>query len=169
MSARTCLFVALALLAPALPAQAQDLAAGTFYYIPDRDEFDDSDRSSIATPSIVADSPSFLGWKCMDDGLNVLYVFARYLGGDSDDEVVVRYRIDDREASAQAYWPLLQEHEAAHIPMDQVASFTAAARSGRQVLIEVMDPLDGEVISDRFDLDGLAASLQKLECAASGW
>ncbi|SJZ82205.1 hypothetical protein [Novilysobacter spongiicola] len=146
-------------------ASAQEATFGQFTHVEAEDDFDDSDRSFVYADSTTNDGASSLIWRCMEDGLNVLYHFAAYKGGDSDDEVLVRYRFDELEATEREYWPLLQGHKSAHIPMDEVASFTSVARRSDGVVIEVLDPLDGEVQKDAFLLEGLGQALATLDCA----
>ncbi|NLC61570.1 MAG: hypothetical protein GX761_09875 [Gammaproteobacteria bacterium] len=154
------------LLAGAFAAHSQDPTYGDFIYIANADPFTDEDRSFIFTPSTDSgDRTSALTWQCMDDGLNVVYMHGKYLGGDSDDEVLVRYRIDSSEAYGPSYWGMMQNHESTWMPMHEIAGFTRQARAGKTVIFEVVDPLDGERLRDSFSLRGLAQGLAILSCA----
>lgn len=101
----------------------------------------------------------------MADGLNVILLLGGYMGGDRDDEIQVRYRFDSAPPSGTEYWSLFQSKESAYLPMRRVPAFTAQARTARQVLIRVTDPLDGEARTNTFDLGGLEAALRQLPCA----
>ena|SRR5690554_4964219 len=158
--------VAVLVLAVACAAHAQDPVDGDFIYSAQSDPFTDEDRSFIFTPSTDSgDRTSALSWRCMDDGLNVIYLHGKYLGGDSDDEVLVRYRIDSHDAYGPSYWGMMQGHEGTWMPMNEIAAFTRQARSGESVIFEVVDPLDGERLRDNFSLRGLAQGLSRLSCA----
>lgn len=158
--------MAAVLLAAACVAHAQPAGSGHFIYSSQTDPFTDEDRSFVFTTGIDAgDRTSALSWRCMDDGLNVIYMHGKYLAGDSDDEVLVRYRIDSQEPYGPAYWGMLQDHEGTWMPMDEIAEFTRRARAGESIIFEVVDPLDGERLRDRFSLRGLAQALPRLSCA----
>ena len=136
---------------------------GDFYYSGARaDEFSDEPRDWIVTADEAMSTA--LGWKCLYDGVNVFLGIGRFLGGDVDDEIKVRYRIDKNSPSQWRYWKLSQDHKAAFMPMDDVASFTSASVRGNRIVIEAVDPLDGEVIRNHFSLRGLGVALGKLRC-----
>jgi hypothetical protein len=143
----------------------QDKQIGDFHVVMDTDALDDTHRSSVLTIALETSvtRSAAMGWKCMADGLNVIIVFDTYFGGDSDDDIFVRYRIDQSPASSTQYWRLLQGNESAYMPMKQVSSFTAAAKQGRKLVVRVTDPLDGETYEDEFSLNGLAAALSVIE------
>jgi len=143
---------------------------GAFYYVSSMDPFDDEDRSVIATLELGADSDladtAYLAWQCMSDGLNVVYAFNKYFGGDSDERVRVRYRIDSQDPTDFESWGLMQDNDAAWIPMEWVSEFTRLARGGTRVAFRVIDPLDGETLTHEFSLVGLSDALTRLSCAA---
>ncbi len=132
---------------------------GDWVYIRSSDPFDDSDRSAVA---VINDDGRFLTFKLMDDGLNVIYSWDKYFGGDRDNDVIVRYRIDNNPPSGEQYWRMLQGNRSAYIRMNRVAGFMREARTGRRIVIEVRDPLDGERIRSEFSLNGLDRALQRL-------
>ena len=139
---------------------------GAFRYVPNIDAFDDTDRSLIA---VFADDPAeglpMLYWACMSDGLNVVLNFDQYYGGDSDDDILVRYRFDRTPASDQEYWRLLNsDSDAAYIRMNRVSTFSEQALMASTVVMEATDPLDGESHRFTFSLDGLEAASRKLPC-----
>lgn len=156
--------VAALVLVTAFAAQAQPID-GDFIYSAQSDPFNDEDRSFIFTTSTSSsDRTVALTWRCMEDGLNVIYMHGKYLAGDSDDEVLVRYRIDSREPYGPSYWGMMQGHDGTWMPMDEIAAFTREARTGESVIFEVVDPLDGERLRDSFSLRGLAQGLARLSC-----
>ena len=148
----------------------EETRIGEFYYVPNIDEFDDTDRGTI---HVLADDPDegrepMLYWACMRDGLNVVLYFDQYYAGDEDDDILVRYRFDQTPASDQEYWPLLNsDAEAAYIPMSRVSTFSMQALMASRVVMEATDPFDGESHRFRFSLDGLEAASRKLPCW--GW
>ncbi|HET6947856.1 MAG TPA: hypothetical protein VFJ45_08610 [bacterium] len=156
----------LALSAALTPASAQERYAD-FVHRVSKDEFDDSDRSFIFTPPLDADAArpdASLMWRCLEDGLNVIYYFGKYLAGDSDEEVRVRYRIDELPATGFAYWGMMSSNKGAWMPMHQIADFTALAQRSARIVVEVEDPVDNERVRDTFSLKGLSAALQTLSC-----
>lgn len=141
-----------------------DARYGDLYYLAIADPFNDEDRSAVL--SLTEDEEAAFGWKCRENGLNVIYVLGGYMGGDSDSEVLVRYRIDSREPSGKHHWRLFQEHATAYMPMDRVESFTRATFAGDSIVTEVVDPADGERRRHKFGLDGARRALQELPCAS---
>ena len=145
---------------------AADSTHGAFTYSKSKDAFTDEDRSFIYTSSTSSRRKSAsIAWRCLEDGLNVFYLFDSYMSGDSDKDVLVRYRIDDLSPSGQEFWGLAQEQKGAFMPMNEVAEFTNVARAGSKIVFEVVDPMDGERLQDTFSLYGLTAALTKLPCA----
>ena len=100
----------------------------------------------------------------MEDGLNVVLERGGIYLGDEDRDIQVRYRFAADVPSAWEWWRLLQNNELAYIRMEQVSGFTAAARSSRTVLVEAVDPSDGERRRSRFSLVGLSQALGHLSC-----
>lgn len=152
------------ILAALLPATvAAQAPIGDFYFTEDADAFSDEDRSHIFTGDIEGGN-EFLGFKCMSDGLNVVLGLGRYYGGDQDDDILVRWRIDDNKPSDRNYWRLFQDHTAAWLRMNRVPEFVREAREGRRVVFRFTDPLDGETHDAQFSLRGLARALAHLPC-----
>ena len=145
-------------------ACAQNLSYGSYTFLPSTDDFTDEDRSAIAT--LDESREAGFGWKCMGDGLNVLYIFNKYMAGDSDGEVIVRFRVDKNPPSEQLYWSLSSDHTMAYMPMELVRAFTASAVAGSVVVFEVIDPIDGETKRHKFSLSGVTAAIKQLSCAA---
>jgi hypothetical protein len=148
------------------PAYAQERIQD-FYFVVSKDEFDDSDRSFVYTPALSADdtrSGARLLWRCLEDGLNVIYRYDKYLAGDSDEELRVRYRVDDLAATDFAYWGMMTDNKATWMPMQRIQDFTATAMRGMKLVIEAEDPADSERVRDSFSLRGLGAALDYLKC-----
>lgn len=148
------------------PLSAQGQTYGDFEFTAAKDDFTDEDRSFIF--SVDEGGDAALIWKCLEDGLNVVYLFGKYLGGDRNDQVLVRYRIDQSPPSQQAHWGMFTGNEATFMPMHEVRGFTSAALSGKEIVIEVVDPLDGEATRGRMGLSGLRDALPKLPCWGDG-
>ena len=141
-----------------------DQTIGAFRYVENKDPMEDYDRSFIATDSVSGSREAALIWKCLEDGLNAIYLYNKYLSGDRYDQVSVRYRIDGGTASEPASWDSMQGDRAAAIPMAQVNEFTRAAMGGSEIVLQVTDPSDGEKLTDTFRLNGLPQAVQKLSC-----
>ena len=147
-------------------AQSKDETVGSFHYVHKQDVFDDSDRSFVFTmpEDIANDRTAALTWRCLSDGLNVVYMHGTYYSGDSDSEILVRYRIDQNPASEYQYWGLFSDNKSSYIPMNQVNSFTKEAINGSMIHIEAVDPADGERVRDSFKLNGLGEAIKLLSC-----
>lgn len=163
-------FLLAAALAPAVPAAAAaQQSIGSFTLVRDLDAITDVDRSAIGTPALDSgDRTSVLVWRCMEDGLNVVYDWDKYFGGDDDDDVLFVWRFDKNPAWDPEYARLFTDgNTSAWIRMSTVESFTRAAVKAGRVVIRVTDPLDDETITDTFELEGLRAALGELTCARS--
>ena len=145
----------------AVEAESQS-RIGAFSFQERVDEFTDEDRSLIY--SYDENNDNSLDWRCMEDGLNVVVDFETYYTGDEDEDILVRYRFDDKPASDYDYWRLLNNNEAAYIRMNQVATFTRAALASGEVLMELVDPADDETLRFRIPLNGLGEALDQLPC-----
>lgn len=158
------LAIGIALLLPTSPIFAQDETIDAFLYSHQLDDFTDEDRSFIVT--FDEDEEGALVWRCLADGLNVLLNVGKYMGGDSDDDIRVRYRFDRNEASGFQYWRLFPgQNEIAYMGMSNVDEFTEEALDATQVVIEAVDPLDGESRRLRMSLKGLTKAITRLTCA----
>ena len=105
-----------------------------------------------------------LVWRCMDDGLNVMYAWDRYFLGDGAHGAEVRFAFGADPLSPATSWPMAVDHAAAFLPLDQVSPFTLDAVRADTVRLHVRDA-DGEELADDFGLRGLAAGLEHLDCA----
>ena len=160
------LLVALVAIVPkilAVEAESQSRRIGAFSFQERLDEFTDEDRSLIY--SYDENNDNSLDWRCMEDGLNVVVDFETYYTGDEDEDILVRYRFDDKPASEHEYWRLLNNNEAAYIRMNQVTTFTRAALASGEVLMELVDPADDETLRFRIPLNGLREALDQLPCS----
>jgi hypothetical protein len=156
----TLLLVASAVIVPQIKAAE---VIGAFTFLEKLDEFTDENRSIIY--SFDEEGDKSLDWWCMSDGLNVIIDLNQYFGGDDDDDILVRYRFDDKPAVDFEYWRLLDSNETAYIRMNKVSAFTEAALASNEVLLEAADPFDDETIRFRVSLNGLREALGKLTCA----
>ncbi len=164
---RVSLMIAV-VVAVGMPAQAvhaqSGLRFGSFTYYQKADPIDDSDRSSIVVLPLdpVERREARFGWACQADGLNVAFVVGKYLGGDEDNQVLVRYRFDRLPPSEPTYWELSVNQEIAFMPMDVVPIFTQTAKTASKLVVRVTDPTDGEEITHEFALNGLQGALLRL-------
>lgn len=153
--------LAAALLVPTVLAAQGD--TGSFEVSHGKDPIDDTNRSLAMTgPIEVSDREPAFGWQCMEDGLNIVYVFGTYFGGNDDNEVTIRYRFDDDTPSGTEMWQLLNGNRAVYVPMDQVDAFTRRARAAKLLSIRVTDPLDGETYTDQFHLTGASEAIAQM-------
>lgn len=141
------------------PLEAQKI--GNFEYESDVDAFDDTDRSFIIAPD--ATRSSALGVKCMANGPTVL-IMHKYLGGDRDNEVLVRYRFDQEPPSEVKYWDLIDTSRGSFLPTSDTGAFLSAMRRSSRVVVRITDPLDDETITMTFDLNGASTALSRLSC-----
>jgi hypothetical protein len=171
MTLRKGLFclAALAFAAPStLRAQAAPppVTYGAFSFYREADEMTDEDRSFIFTEGDASGSRDLaLLWQCMEDGVH-LALRTGYMGGNRDDQVIVRYRFDTDPASEDALWNQSSDSRGAFAPDDLVAELTARARTAQRVVIRITDPLDGEVKTRTFPLNGFTRAIDRLPCAA---
>jgi hypothetical protein len=136
---------------------------GSFRVTATKDPITDVVRHSIMADGVAKPGPLGLSWSCREDGLNVLFVWSRYLMGE-DDAIPVDYRFPGQPAVSKD-WDMSTSHKGAFIPMSDVKTFTASALTATSVLLRVMDR-DGDVVTETFKLDGLAEALGTLPCAA---
>jgi hypothetical protein len=137
-------------------------ASSEIIYTENKDEFSGEDNSHV---SVTPDSGDtiFLGWKCLSDGLNVVLLHD-FLGGDSDEEVLVIYKFDDTEASQEKYFSLGTSNKVTFFDMEVVPIFTKQALESQKVILRVTDPSDGERKKATFLLSGLSVEMAKLSC-----
>jgi hypothetical protein len=167
-SIQAALITAACILVPsALHAQAsvvqREFEEGDFSVSIAHDALTDANSSFIL--SIAENEEGGLGWKCMEDGLNVILVIGTYYAGDEDDDIIVQYRFDQAEPEPQEYWALLSGKEMAYIRMDRVAAFTARALTSHRVVVRAVDPYDNETRTFVISMRGLDRALRNLPCA----
>ena len=130
------------------------------------DAFEDTDRSTV-TASVDLyenfDVELVIGASCQYDGLNIM-LSHKYLGGDSDDQVRVQLRVDKNESYGPAYWDLGSNSRISWMPMRDVPNMIAQMKAGYRLLIRVVDPLDGETLTQAVSLVGFSAAVESLSC-----
>lgn len=127
----------------------------------DKDEFTGEDNSSVY---IVATGKEIgLGWKCFSDGLNIILAHD-YLGGDSDDDVIVRTKFDEDAPSERNYYSLSKNNRVTYFDIYDVGGFTKGAIEAEEVMLRITDPLDSEMVTGTFITRGLEDALRKLSC-----
>lgn len=146
-------------------AAAQDDAIGSFLLYRSLDTVTVADRSFIVTPgtTITRERTPLLMWRCLADGLNVIYAFDRPFLGNDFSEVRVVYGFEGDAPSEIEAWELMPNSESAWMPMRGVWSFTKRAARAATVTVRVIDR-DGEQLTDSFVLDGLMQALPFLQC-----
>lgn len=135
---------------------------GDFTVKRDTDPITDDDRSWMASHG--EDTDVGLGLKCLEDGLNVLLMH-KYLIGDSDDEIRVVYRFDNDTPVPEHYWMLATGKTLSFSPMGRIPWFIERAKTANRIAIRVVDPGDGEVLTDIVSLDGFSEALANLPCS----
>lgn len=142
------------------PANAQQ-----WVYESVTDDFDDTDRSTV-TPApesfVEVDGYLGLGFKCFSDGINLLLLHG-YQGGDSDDEVLVRYRVDKNVAYGPIYWSLAPNHDATFAPMEVVPKVISEMKAGSVISLRLTDPFDNQSLDSKIGLTGFTKAINKLE------
>jgi hypothetical protein len=88
------------------------------------------------------------------------------MGGNRDDKVVVRYRFADDAPSQDELWTQSTDGRNAFAPVSERPGITARARTANRVVVRVTDPLDGEVKTETFPLNGFTRAVERLSCAA---
>lgn len=135
-------------------------------YSKSSDPFSDDDRSTITANAEIYGNQDVLlliALKCMDDGLNVV-LGHKYLGGDSDGEIRVELRVDKNETYGPKYWKLVSGHKFSWMPMADIAKLVREMRSGNILYMRVVDPADGETLTQSVNLQGFSAAIDKLSC-----
>lgn len=162
---RTLAAVALLLAASEASAQTSSRTVGDFHVSTNRDPMTDEDRSFAFVMPLPGGSSGLesLAWKCEADGLNIL-VSTKYLAGDSDNEIRVQVRFPPSPAETPTYWGEAAKNQLWWMPMRAVPSFTQKAIENSEVIVRVVDPLDGETLTASFRLRGLRDALRSLPC-----
>lgn len=148
-----------------IPVLAQEKVIEDVTYYKHVDDFDDSESHWVYTTDVGGDTN--LNWYCMLGRLRIMLMLGTYMGGDRDDEIRVRYRFDDRDASGYEYWELGSSHESAFMKIRRVQNFTREAMSSSKLMIRAVDPLDGETKNYSFGLEGLGEALKELPCTSN--
>jgi hypothetical protein len=131
---------------------------GSFVATRAADPIDASNSSSaFSTARPHDDRDAAIAWRCMSDGLNVIYL----AGKEFDDvpDVSVRAAVDGDAPSVELHWELLRGHRAAYLPTSEVAAFTHRAMSGKKLHLHVTEPRGGITYDEEFSLAGLAGAL----------
>lgn len=139
--------------------------AQQWVYHSETDDFDDTDRSTVTpAPESFAevDGNLSLGFKCFSDGINLLLLHG-YQGGDSDDEVLVRYRVDKNVAYGPTYWSLAPNNQATFAPMEVVPKVISEMKAGSVISLRLTDPLDNQSLNSKIRLSGFTKAINKLE------
>ena len=153
------LLVATAMLTPSL-ASAQVSTAGSFTVISARDPLDNSNRSLAF--SATTDEEKGLAWKCRGDGLNVILTFDKYIPDDRGRQLLVRHQFDKQPEPVPGYWTLARDGKAAYLPLKDVEAFTEMAKSSKNVVLRVSDPLWGDIHTFDFSLSKLKSALGRI-------
>lgn len=134
---------------------------GGFEFYTDSDPLTDDDRSFIAVDALEGNS--YLAWKCSDNLLNIfLRPNDQYY--DSDEDYTVTLRFDKNKAVDLEGWSASVEKKAIFMDLGEIEEFTNSAIESSQLILRTVDYLDNTVLST-FKLNGLTASLKKLECS----
>ncbi|HSL21493.1 MAG TPA: hypothetical protein VK886_08155 [Vicinamibacterales bacterium] len=124
----------------------------------------DEDRSFVAT--MTGELPvQSLAFKCLSDGLNVLYSFDKYFAG-TDGAVRIRLRFPGQPATPWEDWGLMAggRQSIAYMPEESVMAFIEEASSHSSITMQAMDPRDGETVTAEFSIVGVRKAVQRLAC-----
>ena len=106
-----------------------------------------------------------IAWRCMADGLNVIYLIGDPVGREMDRELAIGTAVDEREREPES-WTLLEGHRAVFLPRTSVEAFTRDALAAEHLSLRGIDPVSGRPFTDEFPLDGIRSALQYiLPCA----
>jgi hypothetical protein len=119
------------------------------------DASNSSSAFSTAKPNDERDAA--IAWRCMSDGLNVIYLSGKEF--DDVEDVLVQSHVDDDAPSPTAHWTMMRGHRAVYLPPAEVLRFTQRAIAGKTLLLHVTDPHDGHVYTEEFSLAGLPGAL----------
>ena len=116
--------------------------------------------TSIAfSAAATSERHAAIAWRCMADGLNVIYLVGNAVGREIDREVAIASAVDQHEHEPQR-WLLLEGHQAAFLPRASVEAFTTEALAAERLSLRLVDPATGRAFADEFMLDGLRSALQ---------
>lgn len=87
-----------------------------------------------------------------------------YMGGDRNANVQILVRFDEQPVSSVLAWPLMQGKTTVMAPASQTQQLIRGMIRGNYMRIRVIDPLDGEVKTMHFTLNGFSAAYNRLPC-----
>lgn len=154
--------LALLLISVVTPLQAQkEQRVGNFTVAHITDPMNDRDRSFAMV--MGNDNKLGIGLKCFDDGLNFILLH-KYMGGDDADQIRVQLRFDNNEALDPIYFDVASGNHHSFSPLMSVPILTAGLARSSTVTIRAVDPLDGETVTDYFNLTGAKEAIFNLPC-----
>ena len=140
-----------------------DLLPGTsFRFTAVIDRVTNEDRSFVVTTTREAPIQS-LAFKCLSDGLNVLYAFDEPLAG-RDAAIRVRMRFPGRPPTKWATWGLMAGKRAAYMLGGNVAAFIDEASRHVSVTLQAVDPRSGKTRTAAFSINGIDEAVRRLGC-----
>jgi hypothetical protein len=148
---------------PVAAQTPQRQQVGDYRVVFKKDVMSDEDRTWAYTLGVSNTKTSF-GVRCMEDGLNVEFMYDKYLMG-RDSAIPVQYRFPAQSAVSQV-WDISTDHEAAYMPVRLVSAFLAAASREPTITLRVTDH-DGDTVTSTFSLDGFSDAVALLPCAKS--
>jgi hypothetical protein len=135
----------------ALGSYAQN-KIGNFSLVSHTDVITDRDASYILATNMSDNVDIALGFKCFDGEINAV-LSHKYLGGDSDNDIIVTHRFD-RQQPVRMYWRLSHGKKTSMVAYDDDGPFMAGAIRYDQVAIRIVDPLDNETLTTVINLRG---------------
>ncbi len=139
---------------------------GSFFLYREADPIDDTNLSRLLVEG-TSDSDvgmPMLVWQCSGERLDVYVDAGRFLDSSA---IRVQYRLDDAPPSEPGLWPPSSDGNAAFAPRSVVTELAARARPAAALVVRVRDYRQTDFTLG-FPLDGLAAGLDALGCAAGG-
>jgi hypothetical protein len=97
---------------------------------------------------------------------SVYVAHGKYFYGDGNDRVSVLYRVDSNEPVGPRMADLGDNREFSTIEGEQALRMIRAMLAGRQIVIRVTDPLDGENFTDTYSLTRLREAAASIPCIA---
>jgi hypothetical protein len=144
-------------------AMSATLSAQEWTYTKSGDTMTDADRSFVFVQS--DDRTGILAFRCMSDGVNIMFSWGKYLT-DKDDTILVMYRFPPAPSTQYRGWdmPTGNSKSLAFAPMSLVPQLVKQMLAASVMTLRVQDSNDGEEVTKTFQLAGAGEAIQKLSC-----
>ena len=139
---------------------------GQWSYSESRDPFTDETSTQISVFADDDDQDALLVVVCGESDPVIVYLIEirGFMAGNSQNQILVRYRVDRRPATDPAPWSLgdRSTYADARMPSADVSLFLSQARAGESVLFEARGARERRQYT--FSLSGFQVALAQLGC-----